>query len=197
MKIINSLVERANKIVIFTTCELWSNKSGFITTTTEFDFNITNQYTISKLLTINEIKRLRMIDSSYNKVKFIHPFYFNSVYRNKYFLFGKIFDSIVNKKQIEVGNLNFYRDMIHTKFLVQKVISSDTDMVIGSGRLFNVRDFIIDLYDAFGLNFFELVTENNLGKTNEKLIKAKVDWNYTYSDLVSDTILDIKKFISK
>ena len=31
-----------------------------------------------------------------------HPFYFNSVYRKPYFLFGKIFDSIINEKKIKV-----------------------------------------------------------------------------------------------
>lgn len=194
MNIVNSLIDNSNKITIFTSCELWSNKSGVINNDTEYDFNITNQYTLSKLIMINEIKRLRQINSKYNKVVLLHPFYFNSAYRSKYFLFGKIFDSILNKNKIEVGNLNFYRDMVHAKFLVEKAIELNKDSVIGSGRLFNVRDFIIDLYSSFNLDFFEFVKEDHTLQSNDKNIRAQVNWSYTYENLLSDTINDLKKF---
>ena len=140
----------------------------------------------------NEIKRLRNYDSRYNKVVIVHPFYFNSVYRSKYFLFGKIFDSIVNGKKIEVGNLNFYRDMVHTKFLVKKSIELDKDSMIGSGKLFNVRDFAVDLYDSFGMSYAEYVKENPNLIPNDKLIRADVSWDYSYQNLLEDTIEDLK-----
>jgi GDP-D-mannose dehydratase len=144
------------------------------------------------MLLVNEIKRLREINKNYFKVKMLHPFYFNSIHRSKYFLFGKIFDSIVNQKKIEVGNLDFYRDMVHTKFLVEKAIEADKDMMIGSGKLFNVRDFVIDLYKSFDLDYFHFVKEDLTQISNSKFIRASVNWNYSYDDLLKDTIEDIK-----
>lgn len=193
LDIINSLIDNSDKIVIFTSCELWSNKSGIISNDTPPDFNINNEYTLSKLLLFNEIKRLRIFDERYKKIVIIHPFYFNSVYRNKYFLFGKIFDSIVNEKLIEVGNLDFHRDMIHTKFLVEKCIEINSDSVLGSGKLFNVRDFVMDLYNSFGMNYYEYVREDAKLISTEKLIRANSYFEYRYNDLLSDTIEDIKK----
>jgi len=192
LEIIERLLDKTDKIVIFTSCELWSNRSGIITNQTEPDFNLSNQYTLSKLLLFNEIKRLRKHDSRYNKVVVVHPFYFNSVHRSNYFLFSKIFDSIKNHKPIEVGNLNFYRDMVHTKFLVKKCIEIDRDTVLGSGKLFNVRDFVIDLYDSFGMRYYEYVKENLNLIPNDKLIRADVNWDYSYQDLLEDTIGDLK-----
>ncbi len=43
-----------------------------------------------------------LTSSDYNKVIFIHPFYFNSIYRSEYFLFGKVFKSIMNKEKMKV-----------------------------------------------------------------------------------------------
>jgi GDP-D-mannose dehydratase len=175
---------------------LWSNSVGTISVDDKFDFDPNNGYTVSKMLLVDEIKRLRKIDDKYNKVKLLHPFYFNSVYRSKYFLFGKIFDSIINKKMIEVGNLDFYRDMVHAKFLVKKALEADTDMMLGSGKLFNVRDFVIDLYNSFNMDYFQYVKEDKTQKSNSKFLRADVDWNYTYNDLLNETIEDIKNFKS-
>ena len=192
LDVIDKLLDKTDKIVIFTSCELWSNKSGVITNVTQPDFDISNKYTISKLLLLEEIKRLRKYDKRYNKVVIIHPFYFNSIHRSKYFLFGKIFDSIINEKHIEVGNLDFYRDMVHTKFLVKKCIEIDQDSVVGSGKLFNVRDFVIDLYDSFGMKYGVYVKEDRNSIPNDKLIRADVKWDYSYRDLLEETINDLK-----
>ena len=196
VEIINSLIDNCNRIISFTSCELWSNSVGTISVDDKFDFDPNNGYTVSKMLLVDEIKRLRKIDDKYNKVKLLHPFYFNSVYRSKYFLFGKIFDSIINKKMIEVGNLDFYRDMVHAKFLVKKALEADTDMMLGSGKLFNVRDFVIDLYNSFNMDYFQYVKEDKTQKSNSKFLRADVDWNYTYNDLLNETIEDIKNFKS-
>lgn len=199
LDIIKNLIDESNKIVIFTSCELWSSSSGLIDLKTLPNFNISNEYTLSKLLLFNEIQRLRKIDHRYDKVVILHPFYFNSVYRTEYFLFGKIFNSIVDKKNIEVGNLDFYRDMIHTSFLVKKAIELKSDSMMGSGRLFNVRDFVIDLYKSFDMDYFKYVKEDRNLLPNDKPIRAKVDWEYTYNDLLNDTIDDIKsmRFLRK
>ncbi len=193
LKIIESLLKNSNKIVCYTSCELWGESSGHISLTTKPNFNTNNEYAISKLLLLNKIKERRLIDDMYNKVVLIHPFYFNSVYRNEYFLFGKIFDSIINHKRINVGNLNFYRDMVHTSFLVKKSIEQNNDCVIGAGKLFHVRDFIKDLYKLNELDFDYFVTEETNMPNKQKLIMADVEWEYSYDNLLSDTIRDIKE----
>jgi hypothetical protein len=193
LKIIESVLDNTNKIVLFTSCELWTNKTGLITLDTNPDFNVKNEYTISKLLLFNEIKRLRKIDDRYNKVILIHPFYFNSCKRSPYFLFGKIYNSIIKKEKISTANLNFYRDIIHVKFLVKQCISLKQDSMMGCGQLINIKNYVVDLYNSFGLDFNEFVNEDTSTDPTSKLIYPKVDWIYTYQDLLNDTIEDIQK----
>lgn len=195
LSIIDSLLHNSNKIVCYTSCELWGELSGCISLQTKSNFSLNNEYAISKLLLWNKITNLRKANNLYNKVVFIHPFYFNSVRRSKYFLFGKIFDSIINKQKIIVNNLNFYRDMVHAKFVVQQSIKNNQDAMVGAGKLFNIRDFIIDLYKANELDFKDLVHENTndfVGK--EKLIMAKTNSEYTYQNLLQDTQEDILNY---
>lgn len=195
MQIINALLNNSQKIVCYTTCELWNDISGRISLDTHPKFSpLTNEYTISKLLLFNKILELRKIDSLYNKIVFVHPFYFNSVHRNEYFLFGKIFKSIKENKKIKVGNLDFYRDMVHAKFVVNKSIESGSDLMVGSGKLFHVRTFVKDLYSINDMDFEEFVQEGMIGPVGkDKLIMANVSWDYTYKDLLTDTQIDLDK----
>lgn len=197
LDIINALLKNTNKIVCYTSCELWNELSGYISTDTPVKFYpINHEYSLSKLLLWNKITELRKCNEEYKKVIFMHPFYFNSVHRSEYFLFGKIFNSILKKQKIKVGNLNFYRDMVHTKFVVEKSIESTKDSMIGAGKLFNARDFIKDLYKENNLDFDYFVEENFSAPTGkEKLIMAKVNWDYSYKDLLSDTQNDILKYM--
>src|SRR5271166_1642855 len=193
LQIINSLLDNCNKIVCYTSCELWNNLTGFIPLNTPAKFYpINHEYSISKLLLWNKITQLRKENNLYDKVIFMHPFYFNSVHRNEYFLFGKIFKSIINKQKIKVGNLNFYRDMVHTKFVVEKSIELSHDSMIGSGKLFNTKDFVRNLYRLNDMDFREFVEEDTtIPNGKPKLIMAKVDWDYTYQNLLDDTQADI------
>lgn len=199
LQIIKALIDNCNKIVCYTSCELWNELTGHINLDTPPKFYpLNNEYSISKLLLWNKIKELRTVNNKYNKVIFMHPFYFNSVYRDEYFLFGRIFNSIINEKPIHVGNLDFYRDMVHAKFVVSKSIDQTKDCMIGAGKLFNVRDFIKDLYEINGLDFNHFVKETaTVSKGKEKLIMANVDWEYTYQNLLLDTQEDILKYKEK
>jgi GDP-D-mannose dehydratase len=125
----------------------------------------------------------------------MHPFYFNSIHRSNYFLFGKIYDSIINKKKIQVGNLNFYRDMVHASFIVEQSMSSTQDSVVGAGRLFNVRQFIQDLYKINNVDFDSFVIEESKHLLdNQKLIMADVVNDYTYEKLIFDTQQEILNY---
>lgn len=198
LQIINALLENSKKIVCYTTCGLWNDLSGYITLDTKPKFETwNNEYVISKLLLWNKITELRKVNSLYEKVIFMHPFYFNSVYRSEYFLFGKIFNSIIKKQRIEVGNLDFYRDMVHTKFVVKKSIEQSQDTMMGAGKLFNIKDFVKDLYEMNNMDFSYFVKENNplTFVSKERLMMAKVPWSYTYQDLLSDTQIELKQLI--
>jgi GDP-D-mannose dehydratase len=194
LQIINSLLESSQKIVCYTSCELFNELSGRININTLPKFYpLNNEYCISKLLLWNKITELKKINNPYNKVIFMHPFYFNSIHRSEYFLFGKIFNSIIQRQKIEVNNLDFYRDMVHAKFVVEKSIEATQDTMIGSGKLFNIRQFIKDLYQLNGLDFDYLVQENQSGiKGKEKLIMADVPWDYSYQDLLTDTQMELE-----
>jgi len=193
MDIIRSLLPSSSKIVCYTSCELWNELTGYISKDTPAKFYpLNNEYSISKLLLWNKILELRTINKEYNKVIFMHPFYFNSVYRSEYFLFGKIFDSIINKQKVSVGNLNFYRDIVHASFIVKKSMELNQDSMLGSGKLFNVRDFIKDLYQLNEMDFEYFVKEDmSIANGKPKLIMANVSWDYTYQDLLKDTQNDI------
>jgi hypothetical protein len=193
LDVINSLLENSNKIVCYLSCELWNNVVGAVNITMEPNFfPISNEYTISKLLLFNKIKELRKTNTNYNKVIFISPFYFNSIYRSDYFLFGKIYKSIINKEKISVNSLHIYRDMVHASFLAKKSIEAKEDQVVGAGELFNIRNFIKDLYSINNLEYEEYVVENLSKKPkNNKLIYADVSYTYSYSCLLENTQKDI------
>ncbi len=191
LELLEKLINKSNKIVIFGTCELWNQLSSQIDITSDFNYK-PHPYTESKESLILKINQLRQLDNTWNKVKIIHPFYFNSTRRSDYFLFGKVFDSILNKKKIEVGDLDFKRDMVHAKFFVEKTIQANTDLLIGAGQLFNVKQFIYDIYLELGLKPEDYIKQVDFKKANSKLIIPKVDWNYNYQDLIQDTLQDIK-----
>lgn len=192
MDILRHAVKVSRRVLVFTSCDIWSNCTGIIRPNTPVNYPNDNLYAVSKAMLFSEIKRLRDTDPDYDRVVVVHPFYFNSIWRDEYFLFGRIFKSITSRRKIRVGNLNFYRDMVHTRFFVQKCLLSESDCVIGSGRLFNVRDFVVDLYSRCGLSYSELVEEDVSVCPIDKPIRAAVDWDYTYEDLMRDTLDDLR-----
>jgi hypothetical protein len=142
-----------------------------------------------------------MENDQYYNVFVMFPFNFNSTHRSTNFLFGKIFDSIINKKTIEIGDTYFYRDIIHPKFMVEQSINSHSHKINGAGRTVFVNDFIRDLYSHYGLKYEDYVIEN-LDKFNEYEIRKEYylksnNCQYSYNQLFKDTISDIdKKFMS-
>ncbi|MCK9417348.1 hypothetical protein M0Q97_11945, partial [Candidatus Dojkabacteria bacterium] len=111
LKVIDHFSSISNNVIVYGTSELWNNCIGTINIDIPFDYRISN-YIESKKIMINEIHK------KYKNVIILHPFNFNSIYRKDGFLFSKIFDSIVNKKQITIGNTYFYRELLHPKFIV-------------------------------------------------------------------------------
>jgi len=194
LEVIESLLNSSNRIIVFTSCELWNNYVGQVDITQPFSYKSNDSYLLSKERLYYEINDRKKNQELYNKIIVIHPFYFNSIHRSEYFLFGKIFNSILNKKQIHIGNTYFYRDMVHAKYLVERVMNAKSDEIVGSGRLFHINDFIRDLYDYFQMDYNQYIIEDVNIKNNhsEKLYYSYQTNIYTYDMLLNDTIADIK-----
>ena len=194
MDVINFFKPLAKKIVIYSTCELWNNVEGPVNIDTPFNYNY-SPYIKSKELLTSYIKASR---EYHPNVIILYPFNFNSPYRKGGFLFGKIFDSIINKKKIEIGDTDFYRDLIHPSYVVQRSIDAKSDTLIGSGNLININKFIKDLYKEMNMNYEDYVTENSLNnlQVKRKDFYCETNVTYPYYLLLIKTIEDIKKWIN-
>jgi len=184
-----SIVEKikSNKIIFLSTTELWNLQPGPIDLGVDFNF-AQNYYTDSKFKITQELKNRENVIIAY-------PFNFNSKYRSNFFLFGKIFESLSNKREIQIGNVDFRRDLMHAKYVSKTLEHLQEDSVVGTGRLTHVGDFIKDLYTALDLNYEDFVFRS---PTSPNKVKRVENWssykakNYSYNDLILDTITEIK-----
>jgi nucleoside-diphosphate-sugar epimerase len=197
LDLIDFFKNKTNYIIVYGSCELWNNYIGEIDLNDNFDFNINCPYTrycISKRMMIEKIHQLDT-----KKVIVLYPFNFNSIYRKPGQLFYKIFDSIINKKKVEIGDTYFYRDIIHPKYVVERSILAIEDEMVGSGRIIFVNDFIRELYIKSGLNYNDYVTENynmNIIPKKKILYLKSKEIKYSYNDLLNDTLNDLKIWIN-
>ena len=191
IEVINFFQYLSHRIVIYGTSELWNNIEGGVNINTPFDYNY-SPYIKSKETLVNYINEHREYKSN---ITIIHPFNFNSPYRKGGFLFGKIFDSIINKKKIEIGNTNFNRDLIHPSYVVERSIKAKNDEIVGSGKLINVNKFIRDLYESFNMKYEDYVTENiDHNFKIQKEFYSEKQTNQTYIDILRKTVQDINKW---
>ena len=196
LKVIDFFKNSCNKIILYSTCELWNNCEGPVNLNMPFNYNY-SPYIKSKEIMHNYILENK---SKYENVIILYPFNFNSPYRKSGFLFGKIFDSIINNKKIEIGDTHFYRDFIHPSHLAERSILANKNELVGSGRLLHVNDFIQDLYKWSGRSYDDLVTENfdhNLKLKRKIFYLDSNKVKNSYDDLLYDTLQDIKKMIKK
>lgn len=187
--------DRANCIIVYGTSELWNRYEGGINIHMPFNFYPTH-YINSKKAMVKMVEFFRNELYSYAQIYIVHPFNFNSIYRKEGFLFSKIFDSIINKKKIEIGNTYFYRDLIHPKYVVEKSLTAEDDIIVGSGLLINVNSFIRDLYKNSDMIYENYVTENldhNLRNKRDEYYLSSKNVNYSYNNLLKDTLNDIIK----
>ena len=165
--------------------------NGPVTLKTPIKYNyspyIKSKEILYKLLLENKSK------GEWKNVFIIHPTNFNSTNRKKGFLFSKIFDSIINKTKIEVGDLDIERDLIHTDYLVKKSMECDKDMIVASGFLTNVKEYVKKLYLLNDLDYVELVTEKLTNTSPHKNNAFWLDTENKYNNLIKDTIDDIKE----
>lgn len=189
LSIINKLKDYCNYLVVYSTSELWNKQDGCISLETPYNYSY-SPYIKSKELLCNYINNNRDI---YSNVIIIYPFNFNSIYRKDGFLFGKIFKSILNNEKVTIGNIDFKRDLTHPKIVVDLSLSSNKDMIVGSGKLINVKKFVLDIFDKLdkNINDYILFDEINNLKTirNEYYSCQKTS---DYNKLIDLTIYDIR-----
>lgn len=181
-----SIIEKikSKEIVYFSTVELWGNCTGPISLKTPFDFE-ENYYTTSKY---EATKRLMNMEH----VMIAFPFNFNSKHRSTEFLMGKVFRSLMHKEKISVGCLNWNRDILHAKWVANQAQNLKSSAIIGSGTYFNVKSYVKDLYEIFGMNFNEFVTELNESSRKKNLTYLSSDKIlYSYEQLLEDTVADL------
>lgn len=189
LNIIDKVKDFCNNIVIYSTSELWNDYEGAVSVDLDYKFNY-SPYIKSKEILCNIINSNK---NKYSNVNIIYPFNFNSPWRKGDFLFAKIFDSIINRKKITTGNLNFCRDLTHASVIVQNSINQNKDQVIGSGELINIEDFVKDLFFLENLDYRDYITsdpKNDLvNKRKDYFCKEK---HLRYSDLLRLTYHDFK-----
>jgi nucleoside-diphosphate-sugar epimerase len=192
LDVINKIKNNCNRIYIFSTSELWNQYEGPIHLSLPFKYDYT-PYIKSKELLCNEILSDK---DKYENITIIYPFNFNSVYRKPGFLFYKIFNSIINKTKEEIGNIDFNRDLIHPEILIRESIKSESDRIIGSGNLFNVKKFVEDIFLGLNLdiNNHIIFGESNFlnNKRSEYYNKEKL---CSYEDMLRITISELKNLL--
>lgn len=195
LKVINFFKNIAKKIIIYSTSELWNNCDGAVSINTNYNYNYT-PYIKSKEILCNFINEHK---SSYSNVHIVYPFNFNSPYRKEGFLFSKIFLSLLKKEKITIGNIDFFRDIIHPSVIINNSLNLSKDILIGSGELINIKNFVKDLYTNLNLNYLEYININDANNlSNERKNYFSLDKYSNYKELLELTHNDIKKYnISK
>ncbi|CAB4130314.1 hypothetical protein UFOVP117_362 [uncultured Caudovirales phage] len=188
--LINKIKNYVKKIVVYSTSELWNNYDGEVLVNSKFDYNYTPYIKSKEVLSnyINDNKK------DYSNVHIVYPFNFNSIYRKEGYLFSKIFNSLINKSITEVGDLNFTRDIIHPSIIVKESININQDILVGSGELINIKNFISDLFRLHNLNSDDYIksnSENNL-PNQRKNYYSKIKYS-NYNELLNLTYNDIRK----
>lgn len=189
-KIIDEIHESNKEVAIYGTTELWNKHRGPINITSAIDYNY-SPYIKSKELLWETLNKKRN-QGDWTNVFMLHPTNFNSTYRSQGFLFHKIFQSILNKSKIQVGNLNIHRDLIHAKYVAAQSILCSSDCLIGSGRQTNVREFIKSLYKGMGLTYEDYVEEKQQEHSPHAATSFWCETKEPYNDLVKDTLEDLK-----
>lgn len=193
LDIINQLKQNTKTIVIYLTSDMWDLCEGGVTLETPFK-NRRTSYVISKEILKEKVEELRVKENL--DIRMIYPFNFNSPYRRPDFVFYKFLDVIINKNKIEVGDLNFERDIIHPKIVVDRSFNCLGDEIVGSGVLTRVKTFYSSILNHFGYDYDKYVTEkfDNFPNTRKTFYYENEN---KYLNLLDDTIRDIENYKNK
>lgn len=182
----------AKTIIYYSTAELWNNTVGEIDPSMAYNYH-DSDYVKSKEKITNYLK------SNYNNVKIAYPFNFNSKYRMPPFLFGKVLNSIIERKKIILGDTYYYRELLHPSFIVNETLNQNNDKIIGTGKLIFINDFIRSLYSAFDMNYNDYVEEDlkHVSIYRKNIFYNNVRCLFSEHDLRQIMISEIKEIINE
>lgn len=190
LSVIDKIKDYCNNIVIYSTSELWNDYEGEVSVDMDYKYNY-SPYIKSKQILCEHIRARK---DKYSNINIIYPFNFNSPWRKGDFLFAKIFDSILYRKNITTGNLNFNRDLIHPSIIVENSINKNEDQLIGSGELINIELFIKNLFLLDNLDYNDYITRDDIqnlkNKRKDYFSKRKYS---SYDNLLKLTHNDLRK----
>lgn len=189
LNLINELWDNTERFVVYSTSELWNNCEGPINLDVEYNYNYSHYIRSKEILceNIRDDKDLR------EKIIIVYPFNFNSSFRKEGFMFSKIYESLREKKIVNIGNVDFQRDLIHPSIVVEKSLYCDSDVIVGSGELINVKKFIHDIFNALNLDI-----DNFINFLDEDFLKIRRKEHFSgisscdYQILLDLTVKDIK-----
>jgi len=182
----------AKTIIYYSTAELWNNTIGEINTEMIYNYHYSD-YVASKEKITNYLK------THEPRVKIAYPFNFNSKYRLPPFLFGKVINSIAERKKIVLGDTYYYRELLHPSFIVNESLKQNNHQIIGTGKLIFINDFIRSLYAFFDMNYDEYVQED---LQQHSIYRKNIFYNNTRcafleQDLKNILINEIKEIINE
>jgi len=183
INLVDKIKNFCNHIVYYSTAELWNKYNGPIDLDLPMSFH-ENSYTLSKYYTTKHFQ----YKFKYPNVSIIYPFNFNSVHRRSEYLFGKIFQSVLNKQKIKIGDINYYRDILHPSDVVNKSISVSVgeDALVGSGRLIHIGDFIKSIYEDNQLDFESYVESD---ESKKSIYRNFIFYNKQYCPQINEKYL--------
>lgn len=193
--VVDKLSPISERIVLYGTAELWNAHDGEVNISSEIKYNY-SPYIKSKEALFN-LYREKKQRGEWNNVVMLHPVNFNSIGRKRGFLFHKIFQSIIKKDVINIGDINIDRDMIHAKYLVEKSISASNDEIVGSGFVTNVEEFVSNLYLKFDMRYKDFVIKDKSFNSPHKNNTFWAKNDIKYLNLLKETANDIESAISQ
>lgn len=194
MELLTKLYNEKTDFYIYGSGDLWNNCEGGVTIDTPINYKYSPYLKSKHILTEYILDFIH--EKNATNIHLIHPFNFNTPHRKEGFLFYKIFDSIIYKKKITTGNLDFMRDIVHPNFILFRSQFTRRTSLVGSGNPVNIKEFVSKLYSHFDMNIHDYLTEDKAATTVHSSFfyhKTKI----RYNNLLEDTINDITKFKNK
>ena len=183
LELIDSIITKCDDVVFYSTAMLWENLNNYCIED-EFCYDDSNQYLVSKEKVTRELR-------DWSKVLIHYPCNFNSTYRKPGYLFSKLVHACQGN-EVSTGNLDFNRELAHTSYVAKRSYESSSSEIIASGFLTNVRNYFHDVIAHFDVQP-EFIQETIGSHTNKPDSHYKfVDMNYSYENLLQDTIEDIE-----
>jgi nucleoside-diphosphate-sugar epimerase len=190
--VVENIRNHCDKIYFYSTSYLWNAYEG------EVDLSMPYKYYSTSYIESKELISRYLLNNVKNAI-ILYPCNFNSVYRKGGFLFHKIFDSIIHRKKVVVGDTHFLREMVHPRYVVRESLKATNHAMIGAGYVIDVNEFMRDLYRSFGLEYEYYVKEELIrsgsNRTSKYYCTRKNIIDYTRDDLMKDTINELEKLI--